>query len=301
MIHTKTHKQLFETPAFDTFFSRTKYFDRSTTFLRQYSTFSSYITMPPKGSSNKLQKGQKGKEPYAGLAASVSKMSVTSQTRGPKTHFLVVLGIKNIHGSDFMIGDFAGIKYYLDLMGLQDKKSFWSTIDLGLYCAQGKFKDIKIRSENEEKVVFSSLKALHRQNDYTIIQPTNLLGKFDVWMSETAKATESGDVVNIIMICHGNPCIPDQGQLELGTGRLDPTTLAEMMKRFKENVQVNFITNACGSGGISSAFSPDDQRNRLIVAAAGADEKSSGNGLVGWRKGKSQSGRYRSSYFTEVS
>jgi hypothetical protein len=80
-----------------------------------------------KKSAQKLQKGQKGKTPYPNLAGSVSQQTVTSQTRGPKTFFLVVLAVPNMYQQDFMIGDFANIKYHLTLLGVQEE--YWSTVD----------------------------------------------------------------------------------------------------------------------------------------------------------------------------
>jgi hypothetical protein len=119
-------------------------------------------------------------------------------------------------------------------------------------------------------------------------------------MKDMAKSMESGDVLNIIAITHGTIREPPYGILQFGNGLLMPEHLADLMRGFKDGVQINFVCNACGSGGISLAFSEADQKNRLIIAATGPTEKSSGNGLVGWSKGKSISGRYRSSYFVDV-
>jgi len=201
-----------------------------------------------------------------------------------------------------MIVDFAGMKYFLNLMGLHEKECFWSTIDLAEYCIGGKdFDDIKIRSIHEEKIVYSRFHALHRQDEYVKLGAGEVLGKFETWMHETAASAESGDVINIIMIAHGDPSPGEsQGTLQLGTSWLEPSHLRDIMKKFKDGVQVNFVTNACGSGGICRAFSAEDQQNRLIIAAAGPSQSSSGNGMVGWVKGLSPSGRFRSSYFMDV-
>ncbi|PMD35137.1 hypothetical protein L207DRAFT_637535 [Hyaloscypha variabilis F] len=256
--------------------------------------------MPPKQSPNKLQKAPKNLQPYADLAASVSKMSITSQKRAPKTHFRVILAVPEWYKNEFMIGDFVGIKYYLNLMGLWDRETFWSTINIHQYLNESGHRDIKIRSETAEKVVYSNFEVCHRQNDYLMIDPQSILTQFRDWMIEKAKETELGDVVNIIMICHGSTAPGSEGTLEIGNARIEPALFSNMVKGFKQDVQVNIVTNACGSGGLCLAFSPQDQKNRLIIAAAGPNEGSSGNELVGWTKGMSKSGRFRNSFFTDV-
>ncbi|KAI9055695.1 hypothetical protein LZ554_000638 [Drepanopeziza brunnea f. sp. 'monogermtubi'] len=229
-------------------------------------------------------------------------MAVTSTIRAPKTIVLVLLGVPHSYRSDFMVGDFATIKYYLELSNMPESPGlmeFWSTIDLVEYC-RGPHPDFKTRSEFGEKGVYSRFRATHRQDHYTIVGKDDLLGKFGDWMHAKAYETEKGDVVNVISCTHGNIEEGRQGNLEFGSRVLEPSHLVELMRLFKDGVQFNFVTNACGSGGIIDQLSDGDKTNRLIVAAAAGGDQSSGNGLVGWRKGISPSGRFRSSYFTEV-
>lgn len=260
--------------------------------------------MPPKG--NKLQKPQKGagqsgssRKPIPDLSANLSNMSLlseNSQKRREKSWLLVALTVDNRMHNNFMIGDFAGIKYHLNLMGLHDKEHFWSTINLSKYC-MGKYSDIKIRGEFTEKVVYSRFKAIHRQDDYILKDEKNVKADFIAWIKERAREAEAKDVVNIILITHGKP---HKGLHVLGTDVMESEEILKYLKSFKEGVQVNLVSNACGSGALCKELSPEDRNNRLIITAAHISEPSHGSGQVGWVKNKSPSGRFRSSYFTDV-
>jgi hypothetical protein len=85
-----------------------------------------------------------------------------------------------------------------------------------------------------------------------------------------------------------------------GSDRISVSEINTYLKWFSPQVQVNFITNACFSGQITKYFSPDNESKRFIVTAAGPNEFAHGNGQIGWMKGKSTSGRFRSGYFTDV-
>ncbi|KAK0117820.1 hypothetical protein ONS95_012145 [Cadophora gregata] len=263
--------------------------------------------MPPKPQSpRKLQKkkANDGKKVYPPLgqgdSSKASLLSQNSQARIPRAFLLVTLAIKTTNtrsSNDFMIGDFAGIKYHLNIMGFEDKQFFLSTVNLAEYCMAGVHSDIKIRGETSEKVVYSRFKALHRQDDYTFIDESSIKITFHEWMSKTAKDALPGDVVNVILITHGNA---QNGNLQFGKNFISIDEMIKILKYFQDSVQVNMVVSACGSGKLCKEISTKDQFNRYIAAAAGPGELSSGNGLVGWVKGQSASGRFRSSYFTDV-
>jgi hypothetical protein len=91
---------------------------------------------PPKNS--KLQKSppkNPSKKPYSNLSSQsqASLFSQNSQKRPPKTSVLVILAVNNGYSlNEFMIGDFAGIRYLLNRMGWTNSDHFWTTIDLAV-------------------------------------------------------------------------------------------------------------------------------------------------------------------------
>ncbi|KAL2067242.1 hypothetical protein VTL71DRAFT_1666 [Oculimacula yallundae] len=262
--------------------------------------------MPPKSRSpQKLQKkqGKGGKKQYRPLGQNPSQASLMSQSsssRKPRSFLLVVLAVKvsepRSH-NDFMIGDFAGIKYHMNMMGFEDDKFFWSTVNLAQYCTTGKHNDIKIRGEVSEKVVYSRFKALHRQDDYVFVDEKDIKSKFLEWMKDTTRDAQPHDVINIVLITHGSL---KNGAIQFGKDFITPKAMAKLLSYFQDGVQVNVVLSACGSGLLCKEIPAKDQKNRFIATATLPGEPSHGNGLIGWTKGMSPSGRFRSSFFTDV-
>ncbi|CZT08217.1 uncharacterized protein RAG0_13365 [Rhynchosporium agropyri] len=260
--------------------------------------------MPPKqpqSPGRKLQKKAKGHEKSKSYQSpgtnpnQASLLSQSSSSRKAESFLLVALTVGIPGRNDFMIGDFAGIKHHMNIMGFEEKDFFWSTVNLGEYCTTSIHRDIKIRAEHSEKVVYSGFKAVHRQDDYLFVDQTQIKNKFLEWMKDVTRKALHGDVVNIILITHGHPL---DGKIQFGNDVLTVKETLKLLSYFQKGVQVNLVTTACGSGSLCREIPTNDQKDRFITA--GSHESSSRNGLKGWKKGMSVSGRFRSSFFTEV-
>lgn len=228
----------------------------------------------------------------------MSLVSENSATAKPNVKLLVILAVDpTLQGNDFMIGDFAGLKYHLNKMGWINKEHFWSTVDLSLYCRTSGFSDIKFRTAESEKVVYSRFEAGHRDDTYFIKNYKTLNGDLTNWMSHAATHSQPNDIINIILITHGKSA---SGAVQIGNELVTPKVMHQRLSWFKEETQVNLVTNSCGGGLLGIELSKQNQKNRMIVAASGQYELTAGNGAIGWERTRSVSGRWRSSYFTEV-
>ncbi|CZT03753.1 uncharacterized protein RCO7_07590 [Rhynchosporium graminicola] len=207
----------------------------------------------PQSPGKKLQKKGKGHEKsksYQPLGTNPNQASLLSQSsssRKAESFLLVALTVGIPGRNDFMIGDFA---------------------------------------EHSEKVVYSRLKAVHRQDDYLFVDQTQIKNKFLEWMKDVTRKALHGDVVTIILVTHGHPL---DGKLQFGNDVLTVKETLKLLSYFQKGVQVNLVTTACGSGSLCREIPTNDQKDRFI--AAGSHESSSRNGLVGWKKGMSSLGK----------
>ncbi|XMA16235.1 hypothetical protein WAI453_009026 [Rhynchosporium graminicola] len=91
----------------------------------------------PQSPGKKLQKKGKGHEKsksYQPLGTNPNQASLLSQSsssRKAESFFLVALTVGIPGRNDFMIGDFAGIKHHINIMGFAEKDFFRSTVNLG--------------------------------------------------------------------------------------------------------------------------------------------------------------------------
>ncbi|KAJ5537679.1 hypothetical protein N7494_007158 [Penicillium frequentans] len=110
--------------------------------------------------------------------------------------------------------------------------------------------------------------------------------RIENWVSQKAKAAKCGDVVNIILLGHGDP----KRGLDSGGDFLHHEVLAQQTAHFRSAVQVNFILDFCYSGVFKNALQDLGRRECHVSTSADADNQS-------WSHNQSGSGRYRNGRF----
>ena len=241
---------------------------------------------PPKSSKGKGKgKGKASNKPYPDLGpSSLSQSSTISSGQKPESHLLLLLG--DIRGDGGMIGDFMGLIFcFKNHCGVSG--NFWSCFDIAgkLVDPEFKHKDIKFGRAGEETVVYDQFSAQHRSAPYDYVHPDAIWGKFEQWIYDRTKQSQTGDTINIILITHGTV----KGELQFGNSRIDSSSMSELISKFKD-VEVNVITNACYGGILVGAVRDAGSKNRYIQSATREDEKSYAY--------RSSSNRFRNFYFT---
>ncbi|KAJ5116568.1 hypothetical protein N7456_000916 [Penicillium angulare] len=126
---------------------------------------------------------------------------------------------------------------------------------------------------------------------YQQIAADRLKSKVQQWIWERMFQARPGDVVNIVLLCHGNR----DGDFSLGNSWLKAVDLANSLSSYRDGVQVNLFSSACHSGHLARAIAKTKQTNRYVSVAAEPKKLSY---AVRTRSGRWRSGRWANAFVT---
>ncbi|KAL8830119.1 MAG: hypothetical protein Q9170_005879 [Blastenia crenularia] len=198
-----------------------------------------------------------------------------AQAPAPTSHNLIVCGASG-EADGLIFSDFMG--YCLAFRAKNVEGRFLSCFPVDEHFAwlernHPKSTDIKFgKTTNKEKrAVASYSKDQYDRGDHwwEQIPKDQLKDEIIKWISQKASVAVPGDVVYVIIECHGSG---KSFTLMVGSNKLLPVELRNLIGKFKDGVQVNMISGACHSGAIVDAFEASGQKSRHVAAACSADE-----------------------------
>ena len=219
------------------------------------------------------------------------------ETYDPAKSFnLVVCGATNPTRDGFIFGDFFGL-----CMAFKQKNvagEFWSCFPLEEHFEElGKrdppITDLKYGkfgpARDQALWTYTKFDFEHRERWWTQIGPKSLKDDLLRWIMEKAYQARSGDVVNIVLECHGAM----GGAIRLGDHRLWPVDFIVALRAFRDEVHVNIITGACYGGMFVNAMRAEGQFYRYVQAAESTDS-------LAYGQSRSVSRRTRNSRFSQA-
>lgn len=214
----------------------------------------------------------------------------------PKSYNLVVCGATSAENDGFIFGDFLG--YCEALRQKNVAGDFWPCFPLHnhfewLAKLKTPITDIKFGKFGPDRdqalFAYTKFQFEHRESWWEQIGQRVLKDQVLQWIMDKAAVAESGDVVNMIFCSHGS----SGGGLSLGKYTLRPAAILDALGVFKEEVQVNLITNACYGSTFVGAMEARGQYYRYIQAAEGAQGLS-------YASSRSVSNRHRNMRFAQA-
>jgi hypothetical protein len=221
------------------------------------------------------------------------------QELGPQTqpkegtsYYLVVCGATNPEKDHYVFSDFMGYCYLLQQKGIGG--DFYNCLDLDKcfgYLSKINVSTIAfgvIQNTTKPLLRYSRFQHVNREYFFQQIEPDQILDRVALWIREKWTTAIPGDVVNIIIECHGS-----KNGLKIGSKMLVRDDAVKICDGFVQGVQVNFITGACHSGIFTDAIRDREQKSRFIAAASSA--KSTATAYI-----RSPSNRTRNSRFSQA-
>lgn len=249
---------------------------------------------PPGGQRERANTARDKSKPRLSLGPDTTASS--PEPRLPKSYNLVACGAKNPENDGFIFGDFLGF-----CMALKAKSvggDFWSCFPLFkhfefLGTRKPPITDIKFGKFGPNRAqalwTYTKFEFEHRERWWKQVGQKRLKDDVLQWIKEKASVAESGDVINMIFDCHGSR----GGGLSLGDFTLWPRELITAIAAFKDEVQVNIITNACYGSTFVGALRASGQYYRYAQAA----EDQEG---VSYAASRSVSNRFRNMRFAQA-
>jgi hypothetical protein len=121
------------------------------------------------------------------------------------------------------------------------------------------------------------------------VKPGELKARMLKEISTMAIKAKPGDVVNIIIECHGSTF----GEMRIGSNSLSSWEFARALDAFSPGVQVNAINTACHSGLLVDTIQARNTQDRYIASACSRNE-------VTFSTPRSASGRHRGSRYEQA-
>ncbi|KAJ5116570.1 hypothetical protein N7456_000918 [Penicillium angulare] len=206
----------------------------------------------------------------------------------PKSHSLVICGVTS-RKQGWFFSDFVGFTTLLKENGVYgDFYTCFPVTDHFVHIkndftpGMNTVKFGKIGSEADAIYEYSRVQDCHNQRFFTEVEPTKLTSVVRDWISDKIPKVEPRDVVNIIILCHGDR----SGAFCIGSNRMDPDELVEMLAGFEDGVLINLFSSACNSGHLVECVKKSGKATRYVSVAADKDELS-------WAMSPAKSGRWR--------
>lgn len=196
------------------------------------------------------------------------ELAAPAQAKQATSFYLVVCGATEAT-DHWIFSDFMGFCFLLKQKGVGG--DFLNCLDLDQCFGLLSLENVstiafgQLKDKKAPLLRYSRFQYVNREYFFKQIDPELILGEVAAWVKEKAGIAVPGDVINIIIECHGS----EKG-LRVGANRLTPEDSKKMCEKFVQGVQVNFITGACHSGVFTEAIGNDSQKNRWIVASSSA-------------------------------
>lgn len=252
------------------------------------------VEPPGDGQRERANSARDRSEPRLSLGPDTKALS--PEPRPPKSYNLVACGAKDTVKDGFIFGDFLG--FCMALKAKDVGGDFWSCFPLFehfkyLETRKPPITDIKFGKFGPNRAqalwTYTKFESEHRERWWKQVGQKKLKEDVLQWIKEKASVAEPGDVINIIFDCPGVA----GGGLCLGSFILWPRELIAAIAAFKDEVQVNIITNACYGSTLVGALRASGQYYRYAQAAE--DQAS-----LSYSASRSVSNRFRNMRFAQA-